>query len=202
MPQIIGTKRQRLARRFYLFMVVFSSLFFYSHFFPVSLHARSPYFFHDSVNSINRFHSAALTEEVDSIVVVKKYRHMFVFNNRRLLKVYHISLGEAPVGAKHFKDDRKTPEGLYYIDCKNPKSMAHKSLGVSYPNNEDRKYARKFGRETGGDIKIHGIVNGYEKQTADWMKADWTWGCIAVTNPEMDELFEHVKMGAPINILP
>ena len=149
-----------------------------------------------------RFHETILKTDVDSIVVVKRFRHMYVFNSGKLLKVYNISLGEQPVGAKHFKNDRKTPEGIYYITKRNPYSMAHKSLAISYPNDRDRKYARAQGKDTGGDVMIHGILNGYDKQAADFVGVDWTWGCIAVTNQEVDELYEHVRIGSPINILP
>lgn len=156
----------------------------------------------DAGNNNNKFHERYLKTEVDSIVVVKHFRHMYVFNNKKLLKVYSISLGEQPVGAKHFKGDRKTPEGIYYITKRNANSMAHKSLAISYPNDKDRQYAKSQHRDTGGDVMIHGILNGEEANTADWMKSDWTWGCIAVTNQDVDELYEHVQIGSPINILP
>lgn len=148
------------------------------------------------------FHTARLSEDVDSIVVVKHFRQMYVFKQGHLQKVYKIALGEQPIGPKHFEGDRKTPEGRYTITRKNAVSAAHKSLRISYPNDDDRSYAKKYGKPTGGDVMIHGILNGEEKNTAEWMKNDWTWGCIAVTNEEVDELFEHVKVGAPIVILP
>lgn len=147
-------------------------------------------------------HEAKLLKEVDSILVVKHFRHMYVYNHGALLKVYKIVLGESPVGPKHFQGDRKTPEGLYHISRKNAQSMAHKALGISYPNEADRRYARKYGKSTGGDVMIHGILNGHEAETAEWMKSDWTWGCIAVTNDDVDELFAHVDIGVPINIIP
>jgi murein L,D-transpeptidase YafK len=80
--------------------------------------------------------------------------------------------------------------------------MAHKSLAISYPNNKDRQFARKYGKPTGGDVMIHGILNGDEANAKDYVGSDWTWGCIAITNEEVDELFTYVKLGAPINILP
>ncbi len=156
----------------------------------------------DSAINKNKFLKVKLDTEVDSILVVKRFRHMYVFNHGLLLKVYNISLGESPIGPKHFQGDRKTPEGLYYIDHKNPYSMAHKSLAISYPNNKDRQFARKYGKPTGGDVMIHGILNGDEANAKDYVGSDWTWGCIAITNEEVDELFTYVKLGAPINILP
>lgn len=125
-----------------------------------------------------------------------------VFNSKVLLKVYHASLGQIPVGPKHFKGDLKTPEGLYYINGRNAHSEAHKNLGISYPNDADRAYAKKFGKETGGDVKIHGALNGFDGDKTDYQGSDWTWGCIAVLDEEIDELFTHVPTGTPINILP
>ncbi len=156
----------------------------------------------DTAQARRGFHNGPLTEQVDSIVVVKHFRHMYVFSNKKLLKVYNICLGTAPIGHKHFQGDRKTPEGLYYINDKNPNSMAHKSLGISYPNDEDRKYARKAGKATGGDVKIHGTLNGEEASEEEWAKSDWTWGCIAIRNKEIDELYDHIVVGAPILIMP
>jgi len=142
-----------------------------------------------------------LTGNVDSIVVMKSMRVMQVYYRQQLLKSYSICLGFAPTGHKHFKGDGKTPEGMYRINGKNPNSTCHKNLGVSYPNDADRAYARKYGKPTGGDIKIHGLLNGYDNPT-DFLAQDWTWGCIAVTNEEIDELYKHVPVGTCINILP
>ncbi len=162
----------------------------------------TPYAATDTLRNKDKFLVKALAMPVDSIVVVKHFRHMYVFNEKKLLKVYHISLGTSPIGPKHFQGDRKTPEGIYYINGKNPNSQAHKSLAISYPNDNDRKYARSFGQPTGGDVKIHGLLNGYEDEKDEFVKTDWTWGCIAVTNEEIDELYSHVVIGSPINILP
>ena len=145
---------------------------------------------------------APLSRQVDSIVVLKKHRKMYLFNKKKQLKIYNVALGTTPIGPKHFQNDRKTPEGLYYINGKNPNSIAHKSIGISYPNDNDRQYARKFGKPTGGDIKIHGLLNGEEANRDAWMNHDWTWGCIALNNEDLDELYVHVSDGVPINILP
>ena len=156
----------------------------------------------DTLSVRSSFHHGALSEAVDSILVVKRFRHMYVFHDNKLLKVYKIALGDSPVGPKHFKDDRKTPEGIYYITARNAVSAAHKSLRISYPNEQDRQYARRFGRPTGGDIMIHGKMNGDTDENSDYGDEDWTWGCIAVSNKEIDELYDHVTVGAVINILP
>ncbi len=143
-----------------------------------------------------------LTMQVDSILVLKSKRELLVFNSKVLLKVYHASLGQIPVGPKQFKGDLKTPEGLYHINGRNAKSEAHKNLGISYPNDAQRAYAKKMGRPTGGDVKIHGALNGFNGDKTDYQGSDWTWGCIAVLDEEIDELFTHVPIGTPINILP
>ena len=156
----------------------------------------------DSMNNRNRFHEIHLKSDIDSIVVMKRFRQMYVFNNRRLIKVYKVALGDSPIGQKHFQGDMKTPEGRYHICGKNEQSVAHRSLAISYPNEDDRRYAKRFGKPTGGDIMIHGIMNGDENNAAAYDGTDWTWGCIAVSNPEIEELFEHVKIGTPIIIKP
>ena len=156
----------------------------------------------DTINSKSNIKDISLSTTVDSILVIKNQHKMYVYNNNILLKIYRISLGTTPVGPKHFQGDRRTPEGIYHIFDKNPNSMAHKSLGIDYPNNKDRKYAKSYGQPTIGDIKIHGLLNGYEQYKDDFVNEDWTWGCIAVTNEDIDELYEYVKIGAVINIQP
>ena len=148
------------------------------------------------------FHAKPLQDEVDSIVVVKRFRKMYAFGDGKLLKVYRVALGEHPVGAKHFEGDRKTPEGIYHITQRNPNSTYHKSLRISYPNDNDRRYARAHGQSTGGDVMVHGQPNGKESDDETWVTQDWTWGCIAVFNRDIDELYRFVKIGAVINILP
>jgi len=139
---------------------------------------------------------------VDSILVVKNQRKMYVFRKGVILKTYTIALGRQPVGPKQSKGDNKTPEGLYFINGKNAYSSCHKNLGISYPNNKDRIRAKKLGLPTGGDVKIHGLPNGQGFIGAAHTAYDWTYGCIAVTDEEIDELFNKVAVGTPINILP
>ena len=140
--------------------------------------------------------------EIDSIVVYKSKRQMLVYSNGKLLKTYRISLGKQPIGAKEFEGDKKTPEGNYFIDDKNPNSSFYKNLGVSYPNEDDIEHAKRFGKSLGGLIKIHGLRNkiGFIGKFHRW--SDWTLGCIAVTNKEIDELYHAVKIGARIEIKP
>ena len=140
--------------------------------------------------------------QIDNIVVYKSKREMLVFSNGQLLTTYKISLGKQPVGAKEFEGDKKTPEGIYFINDKNPNSSYHKNLGISYPNKNDIENAKKIGKSAGRDIKIHGLRNkmGFIGKFHRWF--DWTLGCIAVTNDEIDELYKTIKIGTPIEIKP
>jgi len=122
---------------------------------------------------------------------------MFLVHDGEVLERYAIDLGFAPRGPKRFEGDGKTPEGLYYIDRRNPNSKFHLSLGISYPNAQDRAYARAFGREPGGDIFIHGQPNLLKPARGD---DDWTWGCIAVKNREIEKIYAMVENGTPILI--
>ncbi|HEU4497478.1 MAG TPA: L,D-transpeptidase family protein [Flavobacterium sp.] len=139
---------------------------------------------------------------VDRIEVFKSKRKMMVYSGSDLLKIYAISLGKNPIGHKEFEGDCRTPEGVYIINDKNPNSGYHKNLGISYPNKKDVAHAKALGKNAGGHIKIHGLRNGrcYISKWHRWK--DWTAGCIAVTNDEVDELFESVKIGAAIEIHP
>lgn len=143
------------------------------------------------------------TAKIDKIVVHKAKREMQVFENDKLLKTYPVSLGKNPIGHKEFEGDKKTPEGVYTINDRNPNSAYHKNLGISYPNDADIAHAKAHGKSAGGAIKIHGIKNGLgEIVGANHLLKDWTDGCIAVTDREMDELFVAVVDNAVIEILP
>lgn len=133
--------------------------------------------------------------EVTSIVVNKEPRRMYLLNQTSVLKAYDFDLGFAPVGDKQVLGDGKTPEGTYIIDRRNPRSKFHLSLGISYPNAADIAEASRLGVDPGGDIFIHGQPNAF-KADGD----DWTWGCIAVKNPEMEEIYAMVRTGTPISI--
>lgn len=133
--------------------------------------------------------------QVTKVIVFKGARQMHLMHGKNVLKSYRIGLGFAPVGDKQVEGDGRTPEGLYYIDRRNPKSEFHLSLGISYPSPTDVEEARALGRSPGGDIFIHG--RGY---TTDFLIPDWTWGCIAVTNKEIEEIYAMVRDGTPIAI--
>lgn len=138
---------------------------------------------------------------VDKLVVYKGKRSMEAYCNGVLVKTYSVSLGFNPEGHKEIEGDGRTPEGIYVINARNAHSAYHKNLGVSYPNDSDRAHAAALNKNPGGDIKIHGLKNGrgYIGKFHRWN--DWTHGCIAVTDSEIDELFAAVKDGAEIEIL-
>ncbi|MBD3582430.1 L,D-transpeptidase family protein [Flavobacterium selenitireducens] len=140
--------------------------------------------------------------KIDLVVVVKSRRIMQVFENGNLRKTYRIALGKNPVGHKQFEGDFRTPEGCYEIDGRNPNSKFHKNLSISYPNVNDLETAQRSGKQPGGDIKIHGLRNGRGYRSKLHLLRDWTAGCIAVTNREIDELFTAVMDGAEIRIEP
>ncbi len=136
--------------------------------------------------------------EVTGIVVNKADREMFLLNYGKVLREFDMELGFAPVGDKKFEGDGKTPEGTYLIDRRNPNSSFHLSLGISYPNAQDVAEARALGKSPGGDIFIHGQKNPFVPNTGE----DWTWGCISVSNRDMEDIYAMVKNGTPIQINP
>jgi len=140
--------------------------------------------------------------KIDSIVVRKSARMMDVYFHQVLLKTYHVSIGRNPTGQKQFEGDERTPEGHYVISDKNSNSDFHKNLGISYPNRQDIENSLKIGKPPGGDIKIHGLKNGLGLLGRMHRLTNWTNGCVAVTNSEIDELFAGTPKGTPINILP
>jgi murein L,D-transpeptidase YafK len=143
------------------------------------------------------FFNRKLSPEVTQVQVYKEDRKLLLLHGNKVIKKYDFKLGFAPVGHKEFQGDGKTPEGQYYIDRKNPKSQFYLSIGMSYPNAEDRAKAFVLGKDPGGDIFIHGTPKEYAKN-----EKDWTWGCIAVTNKEMDEIYEMVSIGTTIWVFP
>lgn len=145
------------------------------------------------------YHGPAIT----SVQVQKANRKMYLLHNDKVVKDYDIGLGGNPIGKKEFEGDNKTPEGSYYITHRNPKSRYHLSLGISYPNEADRAHAAALGKPAGGDIMVHGgpprKANGKPRKVSS---PDWTAGCIAVTDQEIERIYAMVKPGTPIYILP
>ena len=137
--------------------------------------------------------------EVTSVLVEKEKRRMHLLHHGRVLKSYKIHLGFEPVGHKQFEGDGKTPVGNYRISKRNPQSNFHLSLGISYPNSKDVAFARSRGKSPGGDIFIHGRSNN---RIGSRLGPDWTAGCIAVTNKQIEEIYSMVNIGTPITIRP
>ena len=138
----------------------------------------------------------------DLVVVSKKRREMVLLRGESVLRTYRIALGREPVGPKRQEGDGRTPEGRYVIDRRNAKSKYHLSLHISYPDAADVARAREAGVDPGGDIMIHGLPNGFGWLGSLHRTLDWTDGCIAVTDQEMDEIWQSVDDGTPIEIKP
>jgi len=141
-------------------------------------------------------------QKADRIIVAKKARTMELMHAGQVLKTYKIALGSEPIGPKTRQGDHRTPEGHYVIDRRNSRSQFHRSLHISYPNAADRDHARALGVSPGGDIFIHGLPNGYGFIGAAHRTRDWTDGCVAVTDQEIEEIWTLVNNGTPIEIRP
>jgi len=123
-------------------------------------------------------------------------------HGNEILKSYQVALGRQPVGAKDRQGDHKTPEGVYSVDAKKPNSRFHRALHISYPSTADRERAGRLGVDPGGDVEIHGLGSMWGWVGAAHRKVDWTDGCIAVTNEEIDEIWPLVDVGTPVEIRP
>jgi L,D-peptidoglycan transpeptidase YkuD (ErfK/YbiS/YcfS/YnhG family) len=138
----------------------------------------------------------------DKILIEKKQRRLKLISKGEVLKTYKIALGGNPNGPKTRQGDGKTPEGTYLIDSRNKDSQYHLSLHISYPNERDKKRANELGVAPGGDIMIHGIKNGFSWVGDLHTGSDWTKGCIAVTDEEIDEIGKLVRNGTVVEIRP
>lgn len=138
----------------------------------------------------------------DRLVIEKSARTLTAFSKEKIVRVYKIALGGTPIGHKEVEGDKKTPEGIYKVDGKNPNSTYYKNLGVSYPNAADKKRAAALGKSPGGAIKIHGLGPKWRYLGRQHWRFDWTLGCIAVTDEEIDELYAHTNIGTVIEIRP
>jgi murein L,D-transpeptidase YafK len=139
---------------------------------------------------------------IDRIVVEKSARRLSIFRDANQIKTYRIALGANPVGAKQQEGDMKTPEGIYEIDSRNPQSNFHLALHISYPSDVDDARASARGISAGFDIMIHGIRNGHGWIGAFHRWKDWTAGCIALTDEEIEELWRVTPDGTMIEIRP
>ena len=129
------------------------------------------------------------------VVVNKARREMLLLSGESVLRSYRIALGASPIGHKEREGDGRTPEGIYHIDWRNPRSRYHLSLHISYPNDTDCARAGEAGHDPGGDVMIHGQPNDGRRP-----EGDWTQGCIAVTDPEIEEIWNLVPDGTAVEI--
>ena len=137
---------------------------------------------------------------ITQVQINKGQRRMHLFSGSTVVRSYDISLGNQPIGHKQFEGDGKTPEGVYFIDRFNPRSAFHLSVGISYPNAQDRAFAESQGRHPGGDIFIHG--RGPQGNYLFPQARDWTAGCIAVTDEEIQEIYAMLQLRTPVVIYP
>src|SRR5262249_42748234 len=144
-------------------------------------------------------HDAAAVQ-ADQIVIVKSERTMTLLRQGQVLKTYKVALGHEPRGAKMQRGDNKTPEGKYTIDSRNPHSQFHLALHISYPNQADRARAKGLGVNPGGEIMIHGLPPAYSWLGAAHRTVDWTLGCVAVTDAEIEEIWGLVPNGVQVEI--
>jgi murein L,D-transpeptidase YafK len=140
--------------------------------------------------------------KADRILVLKSERKLMLLRDGRPLKTYLVALGGAPVGAKHCEGDNRTPEGIYRIDFKKKNSRFHRALHVSYPDRGDVAEAKRRGCPPGGDIMIHGLGPQFASLGALHRVSDWTLGCIAVTDKEIEEIWAAVDAGTVVEIRP
>ncbi|MDD2337033.1 MAG: L,D-transpeptidase family protein [Geobacteraceae bacterium] len=138
----------------------------------------------------------------DKVVVIKKKRLLLLMRDGEILRKYRVAIGRNPVGTKTRQGDGKTPEGEYVLDRRNPRSRFYRSIHISYPNTDDVNRAQSHGVAPGCDIMIHGLPRNYEDVGELHTVTDWTKGCIAVTNTEIDEIWSFVPDGTPIEIRP
>jgi murein L,D-transpeptidase YafK len=146
--------------------------------------------------------SFAALKVADRVIVLKEQRRLILLHQGEVLRSYRVSLGRHPKGRKSCSGDSRTPEGNYILDYRNPHSRYYRSIHISYPNSADIASARKTGLDPGGNIMIHGLPRGFEDLGDLQSLVDWTKGCIAVSNEEMDEIWSMVPDGTPIDIRP
>src|SRR5690554_1533739 len=140
--------------------------------------------------------------EITQVVVNKAERRLHLLSGDQKVRSYRISLGGNPVGHKLYEGDSRTPEGDYTLDWRNPESDFYKSIHISYPSPRDRELAEAWGLNPGGSIMIHGLPNEAGDLAFAYAGLDWTEGCIAVNNEDMDEIWTLVPDGTPIRIHP
>lgn len=145
---------------------------------------------------------AAPVLHADRVVVLKNERTLQLLRQGTVVGTYRVALGGSPIGPKKQQGDHKTPEGVYVLDSRNAHSSYYKSIHISYPSARDRAQAQRNHVSAGGDVFMHGLPNGYKWIGNKHRLRDWTDGCVAVTDEEMDEIWRAVPDGTPIEIRP
>ncbi len=138
--------------------------------------------------------------EIDLVEVDKSENKMYLLDNDKIVKEYHVAFGENPKGHKEQEGDEKTPEGIYTLDYKKEDSSFYRAMHISYPNESDLDNAKNKGVSAGGFIMVHGQRNKLGRLSTLTQRFNWTNGCIALTNTEMDEFMTLVKVGTKIKI--
>lgn len=147
--------------------------------------------------------AAGETKEIaDAVLVVKSEKRLYLMQDGAQLASFPVTFGGQPTGHKKQRGDQRTPEGHYMLDYKNPNSKFYKSIHISYPNRQDRINAVQRGVDPGGDIMIHGQLNGWEWASPLVQFFSWTDGCIALSNRNMDRVWKAINPGTPIEIRP
>lgn len=146
--------------------------------------------------------ASATLIKADKVILIKSKRILMLFREGEIFKVYKVALGKQPNGHKTKTGDKRTPEGTYILDTRNSDSKFHLALHISYPNESDIVNAQRHGVSPGGDIMIHGLSEKLKTMGKLHRTSDWTDGCIAVTNPEIEEIWQLVPDGTPIEIKP
>lgn len=144
----------------------------------------------------------AVSQVIDYVLVSKTEGKMYLLSDGHRIKEYDVAFGANPLGHKQREGDERTPEGKYTLDYKKENSSFHKAIHISYPNEKDLFNAKARNVDAGGLIMIHGQKNGFGLLSWITQKFNWTNGCIAVTNFEMEEIWNLVKIGIPIEIVP
>jgi murein L,D-transpeptidase YafK len=140
--------------------------------------------------------------KADLVIVHKAARNLQLMHAGRVIASYRVALGRAPDGPKRQAGDGRTPEGVYTLDWRNANSNFHRSLHVSYPREWDDQRAQRWGVSPGGEIMVHGLPNGVSAERVGHPYVDWTDGCIALTNEEIDDIWARVDDGTTIIIYP
>jgi murein L,D-transpeptidase YafK len=154
---------------------------------------------------LSSFGLSETLQMADKVIIKKSTRMLYLSANGQIYKKYHISLGIVPKGAKVSEGDMKTPEGVYTLDWRQRSKLYNKSIHISYPNKKDKEKAKKLNLKSGGMIMIHGTPSNWSlSPIGDWMPMllDWTEGCIALSNDDMEEVWSQTTDGTPIYIIP